>query len=110
MLAAHLLDAYADRLFASRAEPAADILAFRANLAAAHPSLALIFALVAGRAELVVQAVEVPLTEYSKLDVADYMVSLYNHHTVQRVHILNGDRREDVHEVLATGLEALGQV
>lgn len=108
MLAAHLVDAYADRLFAARAEPAADVLAFRAGLAGAHPALATIFDLVAGRAGLVTEAVEVPLADYGKLGVEDFMVSLYNGHTVQRLRIVSADgTRQDVHEVLAEALAAL---
>jgi hypothetical protein len=108
MLAAHLIDAFADRVFAARAEPAGDILAFRAALAAGSPALQLIFDLVAGRAELITEAVEVPIAEYGKLSVEDYMVSLYNQHTVQRVRIAMSDGgREDVHAVLAEAVEAL---
>lgn len=108
MLAAHLADAYADRLFAARAEPAADVLEFRAGLAKAHPALAAVFNLVAGRVELVTEAVEVPLADYSKLGVEDFMVSLYNNHTVQRLRIVSGDgTREDVHAVLSAALAAL---
>ena len=108
MLAAHLIDAYADRLFAAHNEPAADLLEFRASLANAHPALALVFDLVAGRAELVTEAVEVPIAEYGKLSVEDFMVSLYNQHTVQRVRIVAADGRHDVHEVLAEAVAALG--
>ena len=108
MLAAHLIDAFADRLFADRNEPAGDILAFRSELATAHPALGLVFDLVAGRAALVVEAVEVPLSEYGKLSVEDFMVSLYNQHTVQRVRIVTADgRREDVHVVLVEAVAAL---
>lgn len=108
MLAAHLVDAFADRLFAARNEPAGDILAFRSGLRAAHPALGLVFDLVAGRAELVVEAVEVPLADYGKLSVEDFMVSLYNQHSVQRVRIAPADgRREDVHVVLADAVSGL---
>jgi len=108
MLAAHLVDAYADRLFEAKAEPAGDILAFRAGLAAAHPALAQVFDLVAGRTELITEAVEVPIAEYGKLSVEDFMVSLYNQHTVQRVRIAMPDgARQDVHEVLAAAIAAL---
>ncbi len=111
MLAAHLVDAYADRLFAARAEPAADVLEFRAGLAEANPALATIFDLVAGRAEVITEAVEVPLADYSKLGVEDFMVSLYNGHTVQRLRIVGLDGgRPDVHEVLAGAIEVLRSV
>jgi hypothetical protein len=104
MLAAMLADAQADWLMPG----GGDILAHRAELAARSPALALIFDLVAGRATLVTEAVEVPLADYPLLPVEDFMVSLYNDHTVQRVRIAtaNGDRH-DVHAVLADAMEAL---
>lgn len=108
MLAAHLIDAFADRLFTARNEPAGDILAFRSELAATHPALRLVFDLVAGRAELLIEAVEVPLADYGKLSVEDFMVSLYNQHSVQRVRIATSDGgREDVHAVLAEAIAGL---
>jgi hypothetical protein len=107
MLAAYLIDAHADRLFAARNEPAADVLVFRAGLATAYPALGLVFDLVAGRTELVTDAVEVPITEYGKLRVEDFMVSLYNQHTVQRLRIVAGSERHDAHEVLNDAVEAL---
>lgn len=108
LLAAYLVDAYADRLFAAAAEPAADVLEFRAGLADTHPALATIFELVAGRAQLVTEAVEVPLADYGKLGVEDFMVSLYNGHTVQRLRVVGpDDSRLDVHEVLAKAVKAL---
>ncbi|MBN9309108.1 MAG: hypothetical protein J0I99_04810 [Devosia sp.] len=108
MLAAHLADAYADRLFAARGETASDVLEFRARLARAHPALSLVFDLVAGRAELITEAVEVPIAEYGSLRVEDFMVSLYNHNTVQRIRLVTADgRHRDVHEVLAEAVKAL---
>ena len=108
MLAAHLIDAYTDRLFSARAEPAADVLEFRAGLGKAHQALTCIFDLVAGRAELVTEAVEVPLADYGKLGVEDFMVSLYNGHTVQRLRIVGPEGgRQDVHQVLAEAVLAL---
>lgn len=108
MLAAHLIDAFADRLFEAGAEPADDVLAFRTELGRAAPALGLVFELVAGRAGLVTEAVAVPLAEYGKLSVEDFMVSLYNGHTVQRVRIVTADGvRRDVHEVLAEAVAGL---
>jgi hypothetical protein len=110
MLAAYLVDAFVDRLFAVRAEPAGDILVFRAGIASAHPPLGLVLGLVAGRAELLIQAVEVPLADYGKLSVEDFMVSLYNQHSVQRLRIATPDGgREDVHAVLAAAVAALAE-
>lgn len=108
MLAACLVDAFVDRLFAARAEPAGDILRFRAGLAAAHPPLGDIIDLVAGRAELVLAALEVPLAEYAGLSVEDFMVSLYNQHTVQRLRIVTrAGGQDDMHMVLAAAVVAL---
>ena len=107
MLAAYLIDGFVDRLFAARAEPAGDSLAFRAGIASRYPALALILDLVAGRAELTLEAVEVPLADYGKLSVEDFMVSLYNQHSVQRLRIATADGREDVHLVLAAAIAAL---
>ena len=57
---------------------------------------------------LVTEAVEVPLAEYVKLSVEDFMVSLYNGHTVQRVRLVLPDgSRLAIHEVLAEAIEAL---
>ena len=107
MLAAYLIDGFVDRLFAARAEPAGDILAFRAGIASRYPALALILDLVAGRAELTLEAVEVPLADYGKLSVEDFIISLYNQHKVQRLRIATADGREDVHFVLAAAVAAL---
>jgi hypothetical protein len=108
MLAALLLDAAADALFAASRED--DVLEFRTRLAASSPALALIFALCAlreGGPHLVTEAVTVPPAAYDTLDIPDLMVSLYNHRTVQRVLIADGDKRWDVHEVLAEAMVAL---
>ncbi len=107
LLCAMLADALADRLFA--ADPAAgDILEFRYGLASSHPALGHLFDLAAGRAHLVVEAVAIPLERYGELGVADFMVSLYNDHTVQRVRIALPDGgRLDVHPVLAEAIAAL---
>lgn len=111
MLATLLCDAYADRLFAAQTAED-DILRFRERLAAGSPALALVFALAAGRPDgprLVTEAVRVPLGEYGRLSVEDFMVSLYNGHTVQRVRIALPDgSRRDVHEALAEAIAALG--
>ena len=48
-----------------------------------------------------------PISEYHLLSVQDYMVSLYNGNTVQRVRIAVGAARHDVHEVLAAAVAAL---
>ena len=111
MLAAMLIDAYPDRLFAAGNTGAEDILAWRAALAAGSDALALVFALCALRdngPRLVTEPVEVPIEDYPTLGVEDFMVSLYNDRTVPRVRIATADgRRRDVHEVLAEAVAAL---
>ncbi len=110
LLVALLCDAFADRLFAADPD-AEDVLVFRAGLAARSPALSLIFALAADRAKgplLVLEAVPVPLRDYDKLSLEDFMVSLYNDHTVQRVRIALPDgTRRDAHEVLGEAIAAL---
>ena len=60
---------------------------------------------------LVTEAVEVPLAEYGALPVEDFMVSLYNARTVQRVRIAHPDGgRREIHQVLAAAIEDLRQV
>jgi len=90
MLVCALCDAYADRLFAEQ-DATDDILAFRAGLAARSEALAQVFAVVRGEARLVTEAVQVPLAEYGQLRVEDFMVSLYNDHSVQRVRLVPAD-------------------
>ena len=110
MLVAALLDAYADRLFAAAPE-ADDILVFRAELAAAVPALGQVFELCAQRVGgpwLVVEAVSVPVSDLGALPVEDFMVSLYNDHTVQRVVVAWPDgRRRLAHDVLGEAMRAL---
>ena len=110
MLVVMLIDAFADRLFAATAD-AQDRLAFRDGLVAQCPALGTVFALAGGGAaapQLVTEAVEVPLAAYGQLSVADFMVSLYNGHTVQRVLIAMPDgARLMVHDVLDAAHAAL---
>ncbi|MDR3475448.1 MAG: hypothetical protein P4M09_27685 [Devosia sp.] len=104
LLVAVLIDNFADRAFAAwRGLPervfwTEDVLAFRDGLRERSPALGLIFelcALAPGGPRLETRAVEVPIADYHKLSIEDYMVSLYNRHTVQRVLITapgDGDR------------------
>ena len=95
MLVAVLLDQFADRGFAvHRAQApekvflAEDLLHYRDTLGDRSPALAAIFSLCAfrpGGPVLKVVAIEVPIADYPQLPVEDYMVSLYNKNTVQRV-------------------------
>jgi hypothetical protein len=111
LLVVMLADAYADRLFAADPE-ADDILVFRDTLARRSPALALVFDLALPRdngPRLVIEPVEIPIADYGKLGVADFMVSLYNRHTVQRVRIALPDGSLlDVHEVLEATIAVLG--
>ena len=106
---AALVDAYVDRLFASDAE-AEDILDFRAALRKRSPALGLVMALCAqdGSVQLVTEAVAVPVEDYGALGVEDFMVSLYNDHSVQRLRLAlpDGDRC-DMLDVLAEAIGAL---
>ena len=109
MLVAMLIDAYVDRQFAAAPE-AEDILAYRAARAAAQPAIGTVLAL-CGQGDgprLVIEAVTVPVEDYGKLSVEDFMVSLYNGHSVQRVMIAWPDgRRALAHDVLGAAMAAL---
>lgn len=107
MLVAALTDAYVDRLFA--ATPGADdILNFRAELAGDVPALGAVFDLCGFRARLAVETVQIPLTEFGTLPVEDFMVSLYNDHSVQRVMLIGADGEHRLaHSVLAEAIGAL---
>lgn len=108
LLVAALADAYADRLFAA-ASDADDVLIFRAELAATVPALGLVFDLCAQRAHVAIAAVEVPLADYGALPVEDFMVSLYNDHSVQRVMLVGPDGQSRLaHAALAEAIGALG--
>ncbi|MEO8883536.1 MAG: hypothetical protein ABI377_09025 [Devosia sp.] len=96
-----LLDNFADRVFEAfrfaapaKVFDAEDLPAFRVELREHAPALGLIFDLAATRQHgprLVTRTVEVPIADYPKLSVEDFMVSLYNRHTVQRVMIAAAD-------------------
>lgn len=102
-----LADAYADRLFGEQ-DATDDILDFRAGLAGRSPELGLCFAVVRGDAKLVTEAVQVPLAEYGQLRVEDFMVSLYNDHSVQRVRIALADgTRLMAHDVVGQAVRFL---
>lgn len=105
LLVAMLIDAYVDRLFADQGQ-VEDVLDFRRDTAAASPALGLIMQVAAqASARLVTEAVPVPIADYAALAVEDFMVSLYNDHSVQRVLIVTTDGvRRDAHEVLAEAM------
>jgi hypothetical protein len=113
LLAAALIDAFADRVFYGRRGEVAgivaeDLPAFRAALAAREPALGIIAGLCALKPEgptLITTGWPVAPEETAALSQPDFMVSLYNGWMVQRVLLAwpNG-RRQLAHPVLATGL------
>lgn len=112
LLVASLIDAYADRLFAAD-DTADDILVFRSALVDETPVLDPIFALCSQRPDgprLVLSPTEVPLSQYTQLGVADFMVSLYNNHTVQRVQFAYPDGTQlDAQTILGAAIERLAR-
>jgi hypothetical protein len=57
---------------------------------------------------LATEAVIVPVAEYGTLPVEDFMVSLYNDHTVQRLMLVLADgARVDMLETLREAIAAL---
>jgi hypothetical protein len=113
MLVVMLVDAFVDRLFAADAS-SDDILEFRSRLGRQVPALGLVMQLAADKPDgprLVTEAVEIALEDYPRLDLADYMVSLYNDRTVQRVCVALPDgARRLAHDVLGEVVEALRQL
>ncbi|MDB5586702.1 MAG: hypothetical protein JWP26_1672 [Devosia sp.] len=115
LLVAVLLDHFADRVFAQfrhtpeRVFGAPDVLAWRATLAARSVGVELVGELASGRddgALLRVDAITVPIADYPALAVEDYMVSLYNQNTVQRVVVVRRDGSTVLaHEILAAALD-----
>ena len=112
LLVAMLIDTYVDRLFAAEAR-GDDILEYRACVARDFPPLGQVMAL-CGQADgtrLVTEAVAVPLADYGRLSVDDFMVSLYNDHSVQRLLLVTpGGGRQDMLETLAAARAALDHI
>lgn len=101
MLVALLIDRAVDARF--RASGADDRLAYRAGLAAGSDALALVMALAAmreGGVRLVLEPVTLAAADAAGLSEPDYMVSLYNAGTVQRVLIADGAARHDALKTL----------
>lgn len=109
MVVVGLLDAFADRMAVAGEHD--DVLAFRAGLAENSPALTQVFGLASHRDDgprLQVQAVAVPVGEMGRLPVEDFMVSLYNNHSVQRLMVVaSGMAPVLAHEVLAEAVAAL---
>ncbi|HLV85098.1 MAG TPA: hypothetical protein VKY62_15130 [Devosia sp.] len=109
LLAAMLIDGHIDRLFASGGR-GDDILAYRAAMAARSPALGRILALCgqSGDTALVFDTVAVPLADYGRLAVEDFMVSLYSDHSVQRLRLVTADgERHDMLDSLTGAIAAL---
>lgn len=105
---AALVDAYVDRLFAAAPE-SGDILEFRAGMAAASPALGRIMALCSGRGTLALHPVAVPMADYGALPIEDFMVSLYNDHTVQRLMLETAEgERHDFIDTVEAAIAACG--
>ena len=109
LLVAMLIDAYLDRLFAV-GDGGDDILEFRAAMARRSSPLARIMAPCSARpdVQLVIEAVKIAIADYGKLGVEDFMVSLYNDHSVQRLLLVDADgTRHDMIETMTTAIAAL---
>ena len=120
LLAAVLLDNFCDQAFdalrrsaPARVFDAEDVLAFRERLRAQEPALGLIFDLCASAPagpRLKTHAVAVPIEEYGGLSIEDFMVSLYNANTVQRVVLAMEDGSKQLaHEVLGKAMAYLSK-
>jgi hypothetical protein len=102
LLVAVLVDDLVERI-ASR--QAGDRLAWLAAWRRQSPQLAVLHELCALRQSgprLELSTVAVPIEHYPALALEDFMVSLYNGHTVQQVSVIWADsRKEQVHPLLA---------
>lgn len=118
LLVAVLVDNVCDHAFEAlrwaapaRVFHAEDVLAFRARLRSEEPALGLIFDLCAAAPDgprLETRAVAVPIEAYGRLSIEDFMVSLYNANTVQRVMIVApGGVARLAHEVLGEAMAYL---
>ncbi len=90
MLVVALADAMVDRLFAAADDPK-DLLEFRAAVSAENGALSLVMELAAHRPrgpQLTVIERQIALEQYGALPLEDFMVSLYNNHSVQRLMVV----------------------
>lgn len=110
MLVAALLDAYVDHLFAARAGE--DVIAFRAGMARRSPELGRVMALCGQQdgSTLMLDTVAIAVSDYASLGVEDFMVSLYNDHSVQRLRLALPDgQRVDMLALLDATMASLDQ-
>jgi hypothetical protein len=108
-LVAALVDAYVDRMFAATRDED-DILEFRAAVAGRSVALGRVMALCSQQAgmRLATEAVKVPIAEYGTLGVEDFMVSLYNDYSVQRLLLVLPDgQRFAMLDVLREAIKGL---
>jgi hypothetical protein len=90
MLVVALADAMVDRLFAAT-NVAEDLLEFRVSVGAENLALALVMELAAHRPHgprFMVMERQISLEHYGALPIEDFMVSLYNNHSVQRLMVV----------------------
>ncbi len=60
------------------------------------------------KTRLAIESVTVPLADYGRLSVEDFMVSLYNDHSVQRLLLVSADgTRHDMLDTLEGAIAAL---
>jgi hypothetical protein len=115
-----LIDKFADRVFLARrarhpdrvapidGRTIEDPIAWRDFLRQSSPALAAIFEVCANPATagLEIRAVEVPIPDYPRLSTADFMVSLYNKNTVQRVLLVSPDGKTQLaREVIGAAMD-----
>jgi hypothetical protein len=108
-----LADGLVDELFDIQAA-CDDVLEFRQALAAQHASMALVMDLAAHRRDgptLELSEQQVPLAQYGDLSIEDFMVSLYNNHSVQRLMVVGaGAAPIAVEQLLDDALEQLASL
>jgi hypothetical protein len=115
MLVVALADAMVDRLFAAADNPE-DLLAFRADVSAENGALSLVMELAAHRLRgprFTVMERQIALEQYGELPLEDFMVSLYNNHSVQRLMVVGLPTEMDAEAVLQQAvaeLRSLAQV
>ena len=113
MLVVSLADAMVDRLFAGNVD-ADDVLAFRAEVSAGNPGLASVMALAMHRRDgpwLAVKERQIPIEDYGALSVEDFMVSLYNDRTVQRLMVTGTSVQDwEAEQVLSQALAELDRL
>ncbi|HEV7344728.1 MAG TPA: hypothetical protein VGN60_03740 [Devosia sp.] len=110
MLVATLIDNFVDRQFAATTG-SGDILEYRAGRAKGSAAVGLVMALCRRHeVKLVADAVAVPAAACGDLPLEDFMVSVYNDGTVQRLQLVLGDgSRRDMLETLREAISALDE-